>query len=92
MEKKRVHIVVNGIVQGVGFRYFTHRLGNSLGLGGWVMNLPDGRVETVAEGNTYSVGQFIQGIEKGPMSSRVDDMELEWEEYTGQFHGFAVRF
>ncbi len=69
--------VVRGRVQGVGFRFFAERLARELGLVGWVRNLRDGSVETVAEGEDGAVERYITRLREGPASSRVDAVAVE---------------
>ena len=88
---KTIHIVVTGMVQGVGFRYFTVRQAQDLGLCGWVRNLPDGRVEAVAQGHDADVGTLIDLLRTGPAASEVTDLKVEEIEH-GAFIGFDVRF
>jgi len=70
-----MHFLVKGKVQGVGFRWFSSREAKRLGLTGWVKNLPDGRVEGVAEGDSQTVIKFLESIAKGPMFSHVEGVE-----------------
>jgi acylphosphatase len=69
--------VVSGIVQGVGFRYFANRAARELGVRGWVRNLPDGSVETLAEGEESAVAEYLARLERGPAGARVDRVEVE---------------
>jgi len=91
-EKVRVHIFVSGIVQGVFFRYWTQKVANKLGLKGWVRNLPDGRVEIVAEGKREKIDKLIEWAQKGPPSAKVDDLEVEYQEYKGEFDCFEIKY
>jgi len=92
MALKRVHLKVYGLVQGVGFRWFTERKAKEIGVNGWVKNLWDGSVEIVAEGDEEDLKVFIEEIKKGPPLSRVDKIEERWEDYRGEFDGFEIRF
>jgi acylphosphatase len=92
MTEKQVYVKVYGIVQGVSFRYFTRHVGNSLGITGFVRNLPDGGVEAVLEGEEHRIRQMIDLLREGPESAVVENIEVEWGNYTGQFHGFTIRF
>ncbi len=76
MEVKRFHIFVRGRVQGVGFRYFTQDIANSLRLSGWVRNTSDGRVEIEVQGNQELIDQFLQEINEGPSLSYVADLNI----------------
>lgn len=88
----RVHLLVSGRVQGVYFREHTRRKASELALSGWVKNLPDGRVEIVAEGNKEDVKKLIEFAEKGSLFARVSGLEIEWEDYEGDFRNFKVRY
>ncbi len=89
---KRAHIWVSGRVQGVWFRATAREIANRLGLKGWVRNLPDGRVEIVAEGDESALDEFIKWCWEGPPLARVEDVEVEWERPTGEFRSFEVRY
>ncbi len=71
----KAHIVVEGLVQGVGFRWFALRKAEQLGLPGWVSNLPNGRVEVVASGNTAALDRMETALSIGPSTARVDRVE-----------------
>ena len=64
--------LVSGRVQGVGFRFFARRAAESAGVAGWARNLPDGRVETVVEGEDSAVERYLEKVRRGPMGGRVD--------------------
>jgi acylphosphatase len=87
---KRARIRVAGRVQGVGFRYSAQLRARSLGVDGWVRNLPDGAVEAVFEGNDERVESMIDWCRRGPAGSAVTDVELHWEQPVGE-NGFRVR-
>ena len=86
----RVHVFVSGVVQGVGFRNFTASKATTLNLTGWVKNLPDGRVELVAEGPADNIGKLMDAVAKGPSGARVDKVEREEVPPTGQFKRFET--
>jgi acylphosphatase len=86
----RAHVRVRGGVQGVGFRYQTRSRAQSLGLGGWVRNLPDGSVEAVFEGPDERVQSIVDWTRRGPAGARVEAVDVAWEQPTGD-RGFAVR-
>jgi len=67
--------VVNGRVQGVGFRYFVVREARALGLAGWVRNLPDGEVEVLASGEPDVVSAFEGRLWEGPPHAKVSSVE-----------------
>jgi acylphosphatase len=87
----RVHIWVNGRVQGVGFRAFVASMAGSLGVKGWVRNVGYGTVETIAEGTRQQVDQFTKMVKSGPGASRVDESRVEEETATGEFSDFEIR-
>ena len=75
--RRRVHALVSGIVQGVWYRKRTQAEAARLGLAGWVRNLPDRRVEFVAEGAPADVEQLLHWARRGPPDARVDELEVE---------------
>jgi acylphosphatase len=83
--------VISGRVQGVGFRYFAEAAAAREGLHGWVRNLPDGRVEIVAEGEADSVERFDRHVRHGPSGARVSDVDVQEELPEHRTTGFSVR-
>lgn len=92
MAKVRAHIFVSGIVQGVFFRATMREIARRHGVTGWVRNLPDGRVEAVLEGPEDAVKKVIEWAHRGPPLARVEDVEVRWEEYKGEFKDFSIRW
>lgn len=92
MSTQRIHAFVAGRVQGVNFRYHTVIEAQRLGLTGWVRNTRDGRVETVAEGERERLERFVEFLHRGPRAARVTDVQVTWEEPSGEFREFEVRF
>ena len=92
-EKKfaRLQAVVEGRVQGVGFRYFVEEEAIMLDLKGWVRNRWDGTVEVVAEGERQALEKFLAALRRGPRASSVSDVQVVWLPATGEFHSFTVR-
>jgi len=88
---KRAHLLIHGRVQGVGFRYSTLIEADALGLGGWVRNLPDGRVEVVAEGPSAAVDSLIEWCRQGPRYAWVGNVDVAWEVPENEAGGFGVR-
>ena len=82
--------VISGRVQGVGFRYFAEAAAAREGLHGSVHNLPDGRVEAVAEGEVESVERFERAIRHGPPGARVDHVDVDDIVPSGRDTGFTV--
>ncbi len=85
------HFVVAGRVQGVGFRWFTVDAASREGLGGWVRNLSDGRVEAVAEGESERVARFEAALWRGASRARVEDVQVGDTEPLGPDDGFSIR-
>ncbi|MGO9434041.1 MAG: acylphosphatase [Terracidiphilus sp.] len=67
-----LHFLIQGRVQGVGFRWFVHREASELDLRGWVRNTEDGDVEVVASGTAEDIAELRASLKKGPRGSRVD--------------------
>ena len=88
----RVHIVVSGRVQGVGFRYFTQRVATSLGITGWVKNLPTGEVEIEAQADRETLDKFIEQVRKGPALARVDNITINEIPEVGGEGTFSIRY
>ena len=82
----------SGRVQGVGFRYTTESVALGLGVTGWVRNLPDGRVEALAEGPEKTLRVFLERIASGPMKGYIRGVEIHLEQPTGEFDDFQIRF
>ncbi|GGM91179.1 acylphosphatase [Thermus composti] len=85
----RLLALVKGKVQGVGYRAFAQRKALELGLSGYAENLPDGRVEVVAEGPKEDLEVFLQHLRQGPRLARVEEVEVHWAEEAG-LKGFHV--
>jgi len=87
---ERLHAVVHGSVQGVGFRYFLMRKAQQLGLSGWVRNDDDGTVELVAEGGRRELEELKRAAEQGPRLARVDRVDADWSAPTGELEAFDL--
>lgn len=81
---KRVRVVASGRVQGVFYRATCARLALRLGLGGFVRNLPDGRVEAVFEGPESLVDEMVDWSRSGPDLALVERLEVLVEEPVGE--------
>ncbi len=88
----RVRIRVYGIVQGVGFRYYTKMHADRLGVRGYVENKPDGSVEVVAEGPRDKVEALLDIVRRGPPAAVVERVDVEYEEPRGEFDRFYIRY
>lgn len=88
---ERLRARVRGIVQGVGFRYFTRECAARLELTGWVRNVADGSVELVAEGPRADLERLLERITAGPAQGSVSGVESDWSKATDEFGSFTVR-
>lgn len=76
MKTEQIHLFISGKVQGVGFRYATQAEARKLGLTGWVRNLPDSRVEIVAQGEPESIESLLGWCEIGPANAEVQRIDV----------------
>ena len=90
MVKTRAHLFVSGRVQGVFFRQNTKLQAQSLGINGWILNLPDGRVEAVFEGEEKTVKSLVEYCRHGPSLAIVTSIDVEWEPYKGEFSDYET--
>ena len=89
--KVRAEILVNGLVQGVGFRYFVYREALKLGLVGFTKNLFTGEVLTIAEGEKSLVEELHRKIKVGPSHASVKNCNVDWLEPKNEFNIFEIR-
>ncbi len=87
----RLHAIVEGNVQGVGFRYFVQDWAVSLGVKGWVRNRWEGSVEVVAEGDRPALDKLLAALQRGPRAAYVSSVQEEWQPASGEFPDFRVR-
>jgi acylphosphatase len=92
MAKTGVAMIVHGMVQGVGFRYYVRSKAHPLGVCGFVRNLPDGTVEVRAEGPRGMLEELIKEVKAGPSYSSVRDVTLQWYEATGHYKSFEIAY
>jgi acylphosphatase len=85
-------IIVQGIVQGVGYRFFVLNTAKQYNVAGYVRNLSNGSVEIVAEGTQGLLQDFIQHIKIGPVSAHVTGIDVQWKKEEKGFTDFDVRF
>lgn len=81
---KRIHIVVTGRVQGVGFRYYCLEAAVRLGIGGYARNRSDGSVEIEAEGDEAALEEFAKTVARGPRAATVETVVREERESIGE--------
>jgi acylphosphatase len=89
-DQARVRVVIEGRVQGVFFRASTRDEAQARGLGGWVRNLPDGRVEALFEGDKRVVENMLAWCRQGPPYAYVARVEVEWQPYVGDMADFRI--
>lgn len=88
----RAEIIVNGLVQGVGYRYFVMRQAEKLGLKGYTKNMYSGEVLTVVEGEKFMIEELFHQLKIGPSYADVKHADLKWEEYKNEFTSFEIRY
>ena len=92
MKQQRVHLLVSGKVQGVFFRQALKVIAKKNNVLGWVRNLKDGHVEAVLEGDTKDINLVVEWTRIGPANSRVDNVEVNNEEFKNEFSMFEVLY
>lgn len=91
-ELASLQATIGGRVQGVFFRAFVSRLARSLGLVGYVRNLPNGEVEVVAEGEREPLEKLLARLRIGTPEARVDNVDCHWSGFSGRFTLFQIRY
>lgn len=92
MRPAAVEVLIEGDVQGVGYRYFAQRRAQERGLTGYAINLRDGRVKVRVEGDRETVDAYVRELEAGPPLARVERFLVTPVPYTGGYRDFRVRF
>lgn len=88
----RVRVLVSGVVQGVGFRFFTRSVARQFRIHGFVRNLPDASVEIEAQGEREQIGRFLKAVRTGPSSAQVSGIDVEEIDLGDYSNEFEVRF
>ena len=91
-QKMQLFVLISGKVQGVGFRNFTQMNAKQLGINGYAKNLPNGKVEVVAEGDKSQLDALVALLKKGPRFARVDSLEVDERPFTGEYKTFGIRY
>jgi len=91
-DKKRVHVLVGGRVQGVFFRATAREMAKSLRVKGWIKNRWDGKVEMLVEGDKEAVDKMVQWAHHGPPGAAVTDVKVKEEPFKGEFDTFSIRY
>lgn len=92
MEMVRAEIIVNGLVQGVGFRYFVLRKAEKLALKGYTKNLFTGEVFIEVEGQKFAIEELYQQVKLGPSHADVKSAHIHWSEFKNEFTRFEIRY
>lgn len=87
----RVQVLIEGRVQGVGYRFSAYQQALALGLRGWVRNLPDGRVEAECEGAKADLEKMVAWCRRGPHLAKVSEVEATWETGPERYPHFQIR-
>ena len=90
--KMQLFVLISGKVQGVGFRNFTQMNAKRLGINGYAKNLPNGKVEVVAEGDKAQLDALVAFLKKGPRFARVDSLDVDERPFTGEYKTFGIRY
>ena len=91
-KKVRAHVIIAGRVQGVFFRMETKRAAVHAGVSGWVKNKRSGNVEAVFEGDEGSVKSVLEWCREGPPLAYVKSVDVEFEDYKGEFKEFEITY
>lgn len=89
--KKRMEALFSGRVQGVGFRFTVSRIAGRFNVAGFVRNLPDGKVELVAEGEETELRAFLGSVRESSMQPNIRDVETSWKEPESRFATFSIK-
>ena len=92
MSQVRATVRIQGDVQGVNYRANTQQAARRHGVNGWVKNLPDGDVKAVFEGEEEEVRRLIDWCRTGSPAARVENIDVEWGDYTGEFDSFDIAY
>ncbi len=90
MDRACVKVSVSGFVQGVGYRYYVLDAANILKLTGYAKNLPDGKVEVVAEGQKEDLEILLEKLKRGSYSSRVEALDITWTKCENKHREFRI--
>jgi len=90
MKRQRLQVFYSGRVQGVGFRYTVKALAQGFEVAGVVRNLPDGRVELVAEGERSELDAFRKAIQDSELGHFIRHEETTWTDDSHEFRGFEI--
>ena len=89
---KRLHVIYQGRVQGVGFRFTAEAIALGLNLTGWVKNLPNGDVELIVEGPEDSLNRLLEKIRESAVGKYIQKEKVSWDSFRNEFSDFRVEF
>ena len=89
--QKRLNVFFSGMVQGVGFRFMTEKIARQFSVTGFVRNLPNGKVEVLAEAEEQVLQEFLNAICESHLAHYIRDIETSWAAAEGNFQHFSVR-
>jgi acylphosphatase len=92
MARRAFSAIISGEVQWVGFRAFARSQAFQLGVTGYVRNLPDGTVAVMAEGEEAALETFLEKLQRGPGSARVENVAVSWSEPEGKYVDFRILY
>jgi len=87
-----VRLLISGKVQGVYFRQNLKQVAKRHNVNGWVKNLENGKVEAILEGEANDIKEVVEWCHAGPIGARVDNVDVRFEEYKGEFDSFTIRY
>jgi len=90
--RQRAHVFYSGRVQGVGFRFSVREVACGFEVTGWIRNVPDGRVELIAEGEPTETQAFLAAIHDTQLGNYIRTEDVNWRPATGEFTGFEIRY
>lgn len=85
------YMVLSGVVQGVGLRFFVYRCATRLGLKGYVSNLYNGDVEIEVEGERSLVEEFIKEVKVGPRAAHISNVSIKWKNASHSYNNFHIQ-
>ena len=88
----QAHIIVSGVVQGVGYRYFVMRAARKFHLTGWVKNKPNSQVEIQVEGPRGLIETLIRDLWTGNSWATVRNVDVHWDTYSGKYNAFDIAY
>jgi acylphosphatase len=90
-DQVQIHVIIEGRVQGVGFRYFVLEKAYELGVKGWVRNTYNGEVEVLAEGSNKQIEKFLGLIRQGPSLASITKIDIQRNVASGEYIDFSLR-